>query len=128
MRHVAAVLAVTIALPLVAQTRPALRLPSPTKPVAQAWPNDSSWRQIGPAAFGGRVDDIEAVPSDPKTIFVASAAGGVFRSKNNGTTWEAVLDKYAGSMSVGDIAIAPSDPRVVWAGMGEANNRQSSRL
>ena len=126
MRHVAAVLAVTIALPLVAQTRPALRLPSPTKPVAQAWPNDSSWRQIGPAAFGGRVDDIEAVPSDPKTIFVASAAGGVFRSKNNGTTWEAVLDKYAGSMSVGDIAIAPSDPRVVWAGMGEANNRQSS--
>jgi photosystem II stability/assembly factor-like uncharacterized protein len=106
--------------------RPAQRLSPPKNPVAQPWPNDSSWRHIGPAAFGGRVDDIEAVPSDPRTIFVASAAGGVFRSKNNGTTWEPVLDNFANTMSVGDIAIAPSDPRVVWAGMGEANNRQSS--
>jgi photosystem II stability/assembly factor-like uncharacterized protein len=93
---------------------------------AAVWPSDSSWRHIGPAAFGGRVDDIEAVESDPRTIFVAAAGGGIFRSRNNGTTWEAVFDKYGSSMSVGDIAIAPSDPRVVWAGMGEPNNRQSS--
>lgn len=93
---------------------------------AQPWPNDSSWRQIGPAAFGGRVDDIEAVVGDPRIIFVGSAAGGVFRSTNNGTTWVPVLDKYANTLSIGDIAIAPSDPRVVWVGAGEANNRQSS--
>jgi len=72
------------------------------------------------------VDDIEAVPGDPRTIFVGSAAGGVFRSKNNGTTWDAVFDKYGSTLSIGDIAIAPSDPNVVWAGTGEANNRQSS--
>jgi photosystem II stability/assembly factor-like uncharacterized protein len=99
---------------------------TPAVPVAQPWPSDTSWRHIGPAAFGGRVDDIEAVASDPRTIFVGSAAGGVFRSRNNGTTWEPVLDRFASTLSVGDIAIAPSDPRVVWVGMGEPNNRQSS--
>ena len=93
---------------------------------AQSWPSDTSWRHIGPAAFGGRVDDIEAVANDPRTIFVAAAAGGIFRSKNNGTTWEPVFDKYGTALSIGDIAIAPSDPNVVWAGTGEPNNRQSS--
>jgi photosystem II stability/assembly factor-like uncharacterized protein len=104
------------------------RLREPPVAVAQPWPNDSSWRQIGPAAFGGRVDDIEAVASDPRIIFVASAGGGVFRSKNNGTTWEPVFDKFGNTLSIGDIAIAPSDPNVVWVGTGEANNRQSSTL
>ena len=99
---------------------------TPRLPAAQPWPSDSSWRHIGPAAFGGRVDDIEAVPGDPRIIFVASASGGVFRSKNNGTTWDATFDKYGNTMSIGDIAIAPSNPRVVWAGTGEPNNRQSS--
>ena len=88
------------------------------------WP-DSSWRAIGPALFGGRVDDIEAVVDDPKTIFVATASGGVFRSVNNGTTWEAVFDANR-ALSIGDIAIAPSDRNIVWVGTGEANNRQSS--
>lgn len=95
-------------------------------PVAQPWPSDTSWRHLGPAAFGGRVDDIEAVPGDPRIIFVASASGGVFRSKNNGTTWDATFDKYAHTLSIGDIAIAPSNPRIIWAGTGEPNNRQSS--
>lgn len=98
----------------------------PASAPAQSWPTDTSWRQIGPAAFGGRVDDIEAVAADPRIIFVASAGGGVFRSTNNGTTWQPVLDRFANTLSIGDIAIAPSDPRIVWAGTGEANNRQSS--
>src|SRR5437762_4383484 len=106
--------------------RPVARLPEPQVAVAQPWPNDTSWRHIGPAAFGGRVDDIEAVSSDPRIIFVATASGGIFRSTNNGTTWDAVFDKYGTTLSVGDIAIAPSNPNVVWAGTGEPNNRQSS--
>jgi photosystem II stability/assembly factor-like uncharacterized protein len=89
-----------------------------------SWP-DSAWRMIGPAAFGGRVDDIEAVASDPHIIFVGTASGGVFRTVNNGTTWEPVFDAQR-ALSIGDIAIAPSDPKVVWVGTGEANNRQSS--
>ena len=101
-------------------------LPEPRLPVAKPWPDSASWRHIGPAAFGGRVDDIEAVVGDPRIIFVASASGGIFRSTNRGTTWSAVSDPYFATMSVGDIAIAPGDPRIVWAGMGEPNNRQSS--
>src|SRR4051794_13844188 len=77
---------------------------------AGSWP-DSAWRSIGPATFGGRVDDIEAVADDPRTIFVGTASGGVFRSLNNGTTWEAVFDAHR-ALSIGDIAIAPSDRNV----------------
>ena len=127
-RSLALALTVATVTPLAAQRtgRPSQRLPAPKVAVAQPWPSDTSWRQIGPAAFGGRVNDIEAVASDPRTIFVGAAAGGVFRSRNNGTTWEAVFDRFGNTLSIGDIAIAPSDPRVVWVGTGEANNRQSS--
>ena len=90
------------------------------------WPDSTSWRHLGPAAFGGRIDDIEAAPQDPRIIFVGAASGGVFRSVNNGVTWEPVLDAHANTLSVGDIAIAPSDRNVVWVGMGEPNSRQSS--
>ena len=84
------------------------------------------WRHIGPAAFGGRIDDVEAVPTNPWIIFVGAASGGLFKSTNNGVTWRPVMDAVAGMQSVGDIAIAPSDPNIVWVGTGEPNNRQSS--
>lgn len=84
------------------------------------------WRQIGPASFGGRIDDIEGVPGRPGTVFVGTAGGGIFRTTNNGTTWSPVFDRDGRSTSIGDIAIAPSDPGIIWAGTGEANNRQSS--
>lgn len=84
------------------------------------------WRHIGPASFGGRIDDVEAVPGKPSTVFVGTAGGGVFRSTNAGTTWTPVFDRDGRSTSIGDIAIAPSDPNIVWVGTGEPNNRQSS--
>ncbi|MEP7383709.1 MAG: hypothetical protein ABI910_18630 [Gemmatimonadota bacterium] len=84
------------------------------------------WREIGPASFGGRIDDIEGVPGRPSTIFVGTAGGGVFRTTNNGTTWSPVFDRDGRSTSIGDIAIAPSDPGIVWVGTGEPNNRQST--
>jgi photosystem II stability/assembly factor-like uncharacterized protein len=84
------------------------------------------WRHIGPAAFGGRIDDVEAVASNPKIIFIAAASGGIFKTVNGGTTWKPVFDRDGGSLSIGDIALAPSDPNIVWAGTGEPNNRQSS--
>ena len=89
------------------------------------WP-DTAWRQIGPASIGGRVSAIAAVADDPRIIFVGAASGGVFRSVNNGVTWEPVFDADGTALSIGDIAIAPSDRNVVWVGTGEANNRQTS--
>jgi len=84
------------------------------------------WRQIGPAAFGGRIDDVEAVVGKPHIIFIASASGGIFKSEDNGATWKPVFDEGGMSLSIGDIAIAPTDSDIVWAGTGEPNNRQSS--
>src|SRR6266446_6500118 len=82
-------------------------------------------REIGPAVMGGRIDDFAVVESNPNIVFVGVAAGGVWKTSNNGTTWTPVFDKEAVS-TIGDIAIAPSDPSIVWVGSGEPNNRQSS--
>src|SRR5260370_20487294 len=83
------------------------------------------FRNIGPANPGGRVDDIAVVESDPRIMYVGTAAGGVFKTENGGVTFTPLTDKLPNS-TVGDIAIAPSDPSIVYVGMGEANNRQSS--
>ena len=98
-------------------------------PAAQTSPlslDHIAWRHVGPASFGGRIDDVEAVASNPSIIFVGTASGGVFKSVNNGVTWTPVFDRDATALSIGDIAIAPSDSNLVWVGTGEANNRQSS--
>ena len=75
--------------------------------------------------MGGRIDDFGVVESNPNIVYVGTASGGVWKTTNNGTTWEPVFDKE-GVSTIGDIAIAPSDPAVVWVGTGEPNNRQSS--
>ena len=82
-------------------------------------------RVIGPAVTGGRVHDIEALPHDPSTIFVASASGGLWKTTNRGITWRNVFDTM-GVSTFGDVAIAPSNPQIVYAGTGEQNNRQST--
>lgn len=82
-------------------------------------------RLIGPAVTGGRVHDVEALPHDPSTIFVASASGGLWKTTNRGHTWHNVFSDQAVS-TFGDVAIAPSDSDILYAGTGEQNNRQSS--
>lgn len=84
-----------------------------------------AWRPIGPVNMGGRVDDIEAVESNPAVIYVGAATSGVWKTENNGTTWFPVFDQQP-NLSIGDLAIAPSNPNIVWAGTGEANSRQST--
>src|SRR5439155_24925025 len=79
------------------------------------------FRSIGPAVMGGRVDDIAVVESDPRTFYVGTAAGGVLKTVNGGTTWQPVFDEV-GSPSIGDIAIAPSNPAILYVGTGKANN------
>lgn len=83
------------------------------------------FRSIGPAVMGGRVHDIEALPRNPAVVYVATASGGLWKSVNKGTTWTPIFDDQPVS-TFGDVAIAPSNPNVVWAGTGEQNNRQST--
>src|SRR5215471_10267609 len=77
-----------------------------------------TWRSIGPANMGGRIDDIAVVESNPSTYYVGFATGGVWKTTNNGTTFTPVFDEQPVT-SIGDIAIAPSDPNVVYVGTGE---------
>ncbi|HSG09115.1 MAG TPA: hypothetical protein VLA36_12215 [Longimicrobiales bacterium] len=82
-------------------------------------------RSIGPAVTGGRVTDIEIHPERPSTIYVATASGGAWKSTNRGHRWTPIFDDQATS-AFGDVAIAPSNPDVLYAGTGEQNNRQST--
>jgi photosystem II stability/assembly factor-like uncharacterized protein len=84
-----------------------------------------TWRSIGPANMGGRIDDIAVVEGNPSTYYVGFATGGLWKTTNNGTTFTPLFDEQAVT-SIGDIAIAPSDPNIVYVGTGEPNNRQSA--
>ncbi len=88
------------------------------------WVGALTWRGIGPATMGGRVVDIAVVESDPTTFYVATASGGLFKTTNNGTTFTAVFEKQS-SVSIGDVCVSHSDPKVVWVGTGEHNVRNS---
>jgi len=112
--------------PQVAQSVP-VAVPSPATPAAIRTDDMRALipRSIGPAVTGGRVHDIEVVPGDPSTLYVGAASGGLWKSTNRGHTWVNVFDTMAVS-TFGDVALAPSDPRIVYAGTGEQNNRQSS--
>src|SRR5262249_36341246 len=79
------------------------------------------YRCVGPAA-GGRVCRVCGVPGDPLTFYAATAGGGGWRSPDGGLSFAPVFDDQQDS-SVGSIAVAPSDPNVVYAGGGEANIR-----
>ena len=82
------------------------------------------YRSIGPAIMGGRIADVEGVPGDPNVVYVASASGGLWKTTNGGVTWKPIFERQ-GTISLGDIALAPSNPEVIWAGTGESNVRNS---
>ncbi len=81
-------------------------------------------RPIGPATTGGRIVDVAVVENKPAVMYVASASGGLWKTVNNGTTWKPVFEREA-TVSLGAVAVAPSDPEIVWVGTGEANPRNS---
>ena len=105
--------------------------PSPTP---EGRPEDASiesksferleWRSIGPANMGGRIADVEGVPGDPNTVYVGTASGGLFKTTNGGVRWTPLFERQ-GTLSIGDIALEPENPDVVWLGAGESNVRNS---
>lgn len=84
------------------------------------------WRLLGPASPAGRVWQVVGVESDPKTFYVTTAGGGLWKSTDNGTTLLPIFDKQT-SASTGAVAIARSNPKIVWLGSGEpASTRANS--
>ena len=92
--------------------------------VPQDWVKSMKWRNIGPANMAGRIVAISVFEADPSTWFVATASGGLLKTTNNGSTFEHLFDKQA-TVSIGAVAVAPSNRDVVWVGTGEANPRNS---
>ena len=82
------------------------------------------WRGIGPSNMSGRITDLEMLAERPATIYAATAGGGVWRTRNNGTTWDPLF-QHQPVASIGDVAVARSNPDVVWVGTGEENGRNS---
>ncbi len=99
--------------------RPAINVPD--DPLLRGF----RWRSIGPAGQGGRIDDLAVDERNPSTYYIGFAVSGVWKTINNGTTFEPIFDTY-GVSSIGDLALAPSDSTILYVGTGEANNRQTS--
>ena len=85
---------------------------------------DLKWRNIGPANMGGRVSAIEGVAGDPNTYYVGGADGGIFKTINNGVTFDEIFNDQD-AYSIGAITVAPSDANVIWVGTGEGDPRNS---
>ncbi|MCK7590976.1 glycosyl hydrolase [Subsaxibacter sp. CAU 1640] len=82
------------------------------------------WRSIGPALTSGRISDIAVNPNNPYEYYVASAAGGVWKTVNAGNEYTPIFDGE-GSFSIGCVTIDPNNSNVVWVGTGENNNQRS---
>ncbi len=108
------------ATPAAAKATPAAPFPPARDPFA-----DAAFRFIGPP--GNRVSAVAGVPGDLNTYYAGGASGGVWKSTDAGIHWRPVFDKEP-AQSIGAIAIAPSDPNVVWVGTGETFIRSNVSL
>ncbi len=80
--------------------------------------NAFSFRNVGPAFLSGRIADIAVHPNNESVWYVAVGSGGVWKTKNAGTTWTSIFDDQS-TYSTGCIAIDPTNPEIVWVGSGE---------
>jgi photosystem II stability/assembly factor-like uncharacterized protein len=82
-------------------------------------------RNVGPVVQGGRITDIAVNEKNTKEFYIAFASGGVFKTNNNGISFYPVFDNI-GTLTIGDICLAPSDDNILWVGTGENNSSRSS--
>jgi photosystem II stability/assembly factor-like uncharacterized protein len=97
---------------------------APASPPVAALLENLPLRNIGPANMGGRIVAVAVLESNPATMYVATASGGLWKTVNNGESWTPLFDNQS-TVSLGDVALAPSNPDIVWVGTGEANARNS---
>jgi sortilin (neurotensin receptor 3) len=95
-----------------------------TQDVSEDLMKEMRWRSIGPANMGGRVSDVEGIPSPSKTFYVAAAGSGVWKTTNNGITFKSIFNSER-VVATGDLAIDPNDTDVIWVGTGEEDSRNS---
>src|SRR5579859_6756329 len=89
----------------------------PTDPL-----ENMKFRNLGPAVGGGRVSAVVGIPGKPNIYYAGAGGGGVFMTQDGGLSWKAIFEKES-TVSIGAIALAPSNPNLVWVGTGESNPR-----
>ena len=99
----------------------AAAIPSSAQQYDQKFFSEMRWRCIGPFR-GGRTVAITGVPHQPNLFYIAAVNGGVWRTTDTGNTWEPIFDDQD-TGSVGAIAVAPSDPNIIYVGSGEGLQR-----
>src|SRR2546422_627307 len=115
--------ALALPAPSPAQGRRPVKRPTDAAPASGADSlNNLRFRNLGPSVAGGRVSAVVGVTGDRNLYYVGAAAGGVWKTTDGGDSWEAVF-KDQPTASIGAIALAPSNPNVVWVGTGEENPR-----
>ena len=103
-----------------AQSRASARADSSLRDYAEL-----GWRNIGPSR-GGRANAVAGIPSQPLTYFAGYTGGGIWRTDDAGLNWRNISDGFLRSSSIGAIAVAPSDPNVIYVGSGEHATRGQS--
>src|SRR5206468_5265747 len=98
-------------------SRPAVRAQGAAAVDVKTMAGAMRWRPIGPFR-GGRTKAITGVPGDPNVFYMAPVNGGVWKTTDAGRTWTPIFDDQP-TGSVGSIAVAPSDPNVIYVGSGE---------
>lgn len=93
--------------------------------LAQSPYKSLEWRLVGPDNRSGRCTDVSGITGNPNIIYAAFATGGLWKTEDAGNTWKPLFDKEA-TQSIGSIALAPSQPDILYVGTGEANILRAS--
>jgi photosystem II stability/assembly factor-like uncharacterized protein len=112
-------------IPLGAHAQPAARTAAQRPAIAPESYDQLRWRTIGPE--GNRFSAAVGIPGDHQTYYVGAASGGIWKTTDGGVTWEPIFDAQE-VQSIGSLAIARSDPNVIWAGTGEGKIRSHISL
>ena len=94
---------------------------SPAQQIPESTYKDLRWRMIGPFR-GGRTRAVAGVPSQPNVFYIGAVNGGVWKTDDYGRTWNPIFDDQP-TQSIGAIAVAPSDPNIVYVASGEGLHR-----
>src|SRR5689334_12557520 len=97
---------------------------SPAQSTESAFFNNLRYRLVGPAR-GGRVTTVTGVPSQPKTFYMGVASGGLFRTTDSGASWSPITDGKIPLGSTGSVAVADSDPNIIYLGTGSDGVRSN---